>query len=749
MINNKVHLLVIIFVLICGQVHSQSPLDSLDIYDPFTHVDNIRRIIKTRLSILSGENKTLIKKYEHQVEEARKTNSREAEAVALQNAAYIFFKSALYNIALDYYQRALEIYEESRDYTKAALVKIEIGRTYYFADLESHTKEYMVDAYRKLVKTNDEEQIAYANYALGIVTDNPERKSNHFKKALELQRRVIKRNSSDVKSKERYARYLNANGFTEEALKIAEEIDDKWLIVLYLNNIGQIKYTEGRFNEAIEIYKRSLKISKAAKLMGLIRNTYVNLAVIYRMMGDWQKSARNREIAGFINERLYVEENAIQLSEIRVKYEIIQKEMENEFLRKEKEIIQEKMSDEVKLNYLLIITICGISFTSVLAIFSRRKIKRANELLAKQKNEIKEKNEVLENLNEELKNSGEKLNNALETAQLANWEWDPAKDKLYYSNEFPKIYMVSETELFENPRKAIINKIHNDYKGAFEKYFYGDLTEMQILESEYKIVNGHTEKWVRAKRIPVRDENNNVVRVFGTVQDITQSKKAEEAKIQLVVQQSFTEKLLTSQEEERKRIAGELHDSLGQEILLIKNRAQLGLQGEFLDQFTTEQLNKINDASSELLNIVRDIAFNLRPAHLERLGLTETIVSLIKKLNESTQINITHSIDNIDNLLSVDEEINLYRIIQECLSNIVKHSQATNAQIIIKKNEHQITLEISDDGKGIDTKEREKITGFGLVNIQNRVNLLKGEMLVTSEINKGLKLSILLSLQKI
>lgn len=119
--------------------------------------------------------------------------------------------------------------------------------------------------------------------------------------------------------------------------------------------------------------------------MGLLKNTYVNLAVIYRLLEDWQKSAKYREIAAFIIESLYEEQYSIQLSEIRVKYETRKKELENEYLKKEKEIMQDRIDDEIKLNYFLLLTILGISFTTALAILGRRKIKLANVLLAKQK----------------------------------------------------------------------------------------------------------------------------------------------------------------------------------------------------------------------------------------------------------------------------------------------------------------------------------------------------------------------------
>lgn len=181
----KIFLAILIGLLIINlRIHSQnlSPLDSLDIYNPFTQSDQLRRIIKTRLSILSGENKTLINKYAIQIENARKSNSKLDEAEASVNTGYIYFKSALYNLALDYYMRALDIYEEKKETTKAAIVEIDIGRTYYFADLVSDSKEYFTNAYRKLVKTNNEELIAYANYAMGIIVDNPARREAHFKK---------------------------------------------------------------------------------------------------------------------------------------------------------------------------------------------------------------------------------------------------------------------------------------------------------------------------------------------------------------------------------------------------------------------------------------------------------------------------------------------------------------------------------------------------------------------------------------
>ncbi|MDP2037083.1 MAG: sensor histidine kinase, partial [Ignavibacteria bacterium] len=197
----------------------------------------------------------------------------------------------------------------------------------------------------------------------------------------------------------------------------------------------------------------------------------------------------------------------------------------------------------------------------------------------------------------------------------------------------------------------------------------------------------------------------------------------------------------------RKRIAGELHDSLGQDILLIKNRVLLGLQNEEIDHNSLNQLNEINKSVSSVLNSIREIAFNLRPAHLERLGLTETISAVMKKFEQVNSIKISHQIDNIDGILTIENEINLFRIVQEGMNNIIKHSNAKNACIEIVKETSAIKLIISDDGKGFDMNSTvEKPSGFGLKNIFNRIQILNGKIEIKSGYLEGTRLEIVIPL---
>src|SRR6185369_11570406 len=134
---------------------------------------------------------------------------------------------------------------------------------------------------------------------------------------------------------------------------------------------------------------------------------------------------------------------------------------------------------------------------------------------------------------------------------------------------------------------------------------------------------------------------------------------------------------------ERKRIAGELHDSLGQNLLVMKNRAMLGTMKSDENSELKEQFDLISSSASQALIEVRQIAYNLRPYQLEQLGLTQTIDAMIENAAAATSTQFITNIAPIDGLFSEEAEINVYRIIQECINNVIKHSKATEVRIDI------------------------------------------------------------------
>lgn len=215
--------------------------------------------------------------------------------------------------------------------------------------------------------------------------------------------------------------------------------------------------------------------------------------------------------------------------------------------------------------------------------------------------------------------------------------------------------------------------------------------------------------------------------------------------------QHLTGRLLMLQEEERRRVAGELHDGLGQNLAIIKNRALIGLRDQTNQERVIEQLEEIASTATASILEVREIAHNLRPYELDRLGLVAAVESMIERVSESTSINLSAALEPIDGLLSPETETSAYRIVQEGLNNVVKHSHATAARIEIKKRAKQLVLSVQDNGDGIPPPTQidngDSSSGFGLAGIAERVRVLGGTFIIDSEPSRGTTLSVRLELR--
>ena len=211
-------------------------------------------------------------------------------------------------------------------------------------------------------------------------------------------------------------------------------------------------------------------------------------------------------------------------------------------------------------------------------------------------------------------------------------------------------------------------------------------------------------------------------------------------------QADFSRRLIASQEQERKRIAAELHDSIGQNLLIIKNRAVLGIQAPAGSPAVTEQLEEVSRAASQAIEEVREISYNLRPYQLDRLGLTQALQNLVKRVAVSAAIPFHTDLDPVDKLFSPEGEINLFRIVQESLSNIVKHSDAATARVTIHHRDRSLRLVIEDDGRGFDcaalTADVQHRHGFGLHGLAERVRILNGRLHYDSPPGHGTRVTV-------
>ncbi len=200
-------------------------------------------------------------------------------------------------------------------------------------------------------------------------------------------------------------------------------------------------------------------------------------------------------------------------------------------------------------------------------------------------------------------------------------------------------------------------------------------------------------------------------------------------------QEEFSQQLIESQEAERKRIARDIHDGLGQDLIVTKNMVQMLLgNNKRLPKKVSEPLKDLSAVVSNAIESSREIIKSVHPYQLERLGLTESI-AMVGANVERTGIKTNLSVEKIDKLFTPEREMHLYRIIQECVTNIQKHSGATRIELNVRKDDHSVTVRCSDNGKGFDPQTLSG--GMGLSGMKERSRMLGASIDIRSSAGNG------------
>jgi signal transduction histidine kinase len=201
------------------------------------------------------------------------------------------------------------------------------------------------------------------------------------------------------------------------------------------------------------------------------------------------------------------------------------------------------------------------------------------------------------------------------------------------------------------------------------------------------------------------------------------------------------------QEEERRRLARELHDDTIQSLIALNQRIQLA-QMSVSGEKTSLQLAEMQQMAEQTIGDLRRLTQDLRPIYLEDLGLVTALDMLARDTSRTLQIPVVFEVSGSERRLPPEVELAFFRIGQEGLSNVVRHAQASCAELQMTFGADNTTLLIADDGRGFNVPESPaEMTGsghFGLLGIQERAELMGARMLIESAPGEGTRLTILM-----
>jgi signal transduction histidine kinase len=209
----------------------------------------------------------------------------------------------------------------------------------------------------------------------------------------------------------------------------------------------------------------------------------------------------------------------------------------------------------------------------------------------------------------------------------------------------------------------------------------------------------------------------------------------------------YLQELIDAQEQERTRISKEMHDSLGYGVSMVKRRVRESLARPALDGTSRTDFLELLGLADRIEGEMRTMAHALRPYHLDKVGLTRSIQELVSETSAASGLELSGDIASVDDLFPPDVEIHIYRMIQESLNNVVKHSGARKATLVISRIGQDVEIRVEDDGQGLSHVggNRTDSGGMGLIGIRERARVIGGDVRIESGPRRGTSIIVRLN----
>lgn len=318
------------------------------------------------------------------------------------------------------------------------------------------------------------------------------------------------------------------------------------------------------------------------------------------------------------------------------------------------------------------------------------------------------------------------------------WDWNIVKNRMLYNEGITKVFGYNLEEA-ENVADWWKKNIHSDDLPGISALLNDVFSnKIQTIQMEYRFrCADETYKYIYDRAFVIYGEAGKPIRMIGAMQDITY-KKEEEIRTGKAV--------IGAQENERQQIGMELHDNVSQ--ILAASKLYLGMSKNVkknrpqMEESIDTSMGYINDAIAE----IRRLSHQLAPASYKDTSIKEVFESLVKTMNSANQWEINLDVDNInENDINNDMQVNLYRILQEQLNNILKYAKAKKVAVSVKVIENQVILRIADDGIGFDPLKVKG--GIGLENMKRRTEIFSGKLTIVSSPGNGCDLVIKLPVE--
>lgn len=547
--------------------------------------------------------------------------------------------------------------------------------------------------------------------------------------------------------------YKKALEYNLNALKLREHIGDELKTAHTLNNIG-IAYDElGHFSLSLKYYNQAYSIYKRLQDKEKIAMISVNLGILFKAHQDYAQAIK-----------YYREANAM--------YQVLKKPVETAFteanlgsvyyytkqydsclyysLKAQKTFKEHNILQFLSTTY----TNAGIAY---LQLGNTRKamefLDKAIELNLKYNN----KKELaftyihLGKLMLQLQRYDKAEAHLSEAVKIAE-SIGASKEVMDAKEALAQVYQ-------KQGKFAIAYQLHTEYSKIKDSLFHKDKTQLiadyqvryETEKKEDKIKSLHQQSTIQQLKIEQRNlwlAISAFIILGGTFSAYlihSRRKLKEEARLQAEInkqQEETTKTVLSAEENERRRIAAELHDGVGQLLstaLMNMNGlvAQLKYETEDEKEKAQNTLSLINESYDEM----RSISHQMMPNALIKAGLTAAVKDFIGKIDKD-KIKVSLDVIGLRSRLDPQVESVLYRVIQETVNNVIKHAEATKLDIQFIKDEEGVSITIEDNGKGFDTSLLKSDTGIGLKNITSRIAFLKGAIDFDSAPNKGTLVAI-------